>query len=80
MRDHERDALRKCVLELLQKGSSHYTWIEKKTIATCKPFMTVNTFRKQFYDYLLPHGYVKRQSRGVYAITDKGRKLLDILS
>ena len=30
--------------------------------------------------YLLENGYVERVSRGVYKITQKGQKLLDILS
>ena len=36
--------------------------------------------RKQFYHYLLANGYVERVSRGVYKITPKGEKLLEILS
>ena len=43
-------------------------------------FATSNTFRKQFYDYLLPNGYVERVSRGIYKITPKGEKLLEILN
>ena len=43
-------------------------------------FATSNTFRKQFYGYLLPNGYVERVSRGIYKITEKGEKLLDILN
>ena len=43
-------------------------------------FATSNTFRKQFYGYLLPNGYVQRISRGIYKITEKGEKLLGILN
>jgi len=35
---------------------------------------------KQFYGYLLPNGYVERVSQGVYKITPKGEKLLEILN
>jgi hypothetical protein len=56
------------------------TWIfEKKAVATCLRFATSNTIRKQFYHYLLINGYVERVSRGIYKITQKGEKLLEIL-
>jgi len=80
MKDQERDVLRKTILELVKKGAIHYTDIEKKAIATCMPFVTANTFRTQFYDYLVKNGYIQRVSRGVFKITEKGKKLLEILS
>ena len=80
MKDHERDELRKTILEIIKKGHVHYTDIEKKAVATCLCFSTSNTIRKQFYHYLLPNGYVERVSRGVYKITPKGEKLLEILT
>jgi len=58
----------------------HYTDIEKKAVATCLSFATSNTVRKQFYHYLLVNGYVERVSRGIYRITLKGEKLLEILN
>jgi len=57
----------------------HYTGIEKRAVATCLSFATSNTVRKQFYYYLLLNGYVERISRGIYGITSKGEKLLEIL-
>jgi len=80
MKDQERDILRKTILQFIKKGHVHYTNIEKKTVATCLRFATSNTFKKQFYDYLLPNGYIKRVSRGIYTITEKGEKLLEILN
>jgi predicted transcriptional regulator len=80
MKDHERDVLRKTILELVKKGHVHYTDIEKKACATCLSFATTNTIRRQFYHYLLPNGYIERVSRGAYKITSKGEKLLEILS
>jgi len=80
MKDQERDVLRKTILEFIKKGHVHYTDIEKKACATCLRFATTNTIRKQFYHYLLPNGYVERVSRGVYKITSKGEKLLEILT
>jgi len=79
MKDQERDILRRTILELIKKGHVHYTDIEKKAVATCLSFATSNTIRKQFYHYLLENGYVERVSRGVYKITQKGEKLLEIL-
>ena len=79
MKDQERDILRKTILQFIKKGYVHYTNIEKKTVATGLRFATSNTFRKQFYGYLLPNGYVERVSRGIYKITIKGEKLLEIL-
>ena len=78
-KDQERDVLRKTILELVKKGHVHYTDIEKKACATCLSFATSNTIRKQFYHYLLPNDYVERVSRGVYKVTSKGEKLLEIL-
>jgi len=57
----------------------HYTDIEKKAVATCLSYATSNTVRKQFCHYLLINGYVERVSRGIYKITSKGEKLLEIL-
>ena len=80
MKDQERDVLRRTILELVKKGHVHYTDIEKKACATCLSFATTNTIRKQFYHYLLENGYVERVSRGIYRITVKGDRLLEILS
>jgi predicted transcriptional regulator len=80
MKDLERDLLRKAILQFIKKGYVHYTDLEKKTVITCLRLATSNTFRKQFYGYLLPNGYVERVSRGVYKITEKGEKLLEILN
>ena len=80
MRARERDVLRRTILELVKKGHVHYTDIEKEACATCLSFATTNTVRKQFYHYLLLNGYVQRTSRGVYRITAKGEKLLEILN
>jgi len=80
MKDQERDILRKTILKLVKRGHVHYTDIEKKAVVTCLRFATSNTVRKQFYHYLLPNGYVERVSRGVYKITSRGEKLLEILN
>ena len=63
----------------VKKGHLLYTDVERKAVATCLRFATSNTVRKQFYHYLLLNGYVERVSRGIYKITEKGEKLLEIL-
>jgi predicted transcriptional regulator len=80
LKDHERDVLRRTILELVKKGHVHYTDIEKKACATCLSFATSNTVRRQFYHYLLPNRYIERVNRGVYIITARGEKLLEILN
>jgi hypothetical protein len=79
VKDKERDALRKTIPALVKKGYVHYTNIEKKIVVTCLHFVTSNTFRKQFYGYLLPNGHIERISRDGYKITPKGKNL-EILS
>ena len=80
MNDQDRDQLRKAILELIKRGHVRFTAIEKRCIASCLPFATSHTFRHQFYGYLLGQGYVARVSRGVYAVTEKGEKLLLVLT
>ena len=77
--DVKRDILRNTILELLAKDYVHYTDLDKKVCATCYPFATTNTFKSQF-QYLLNNGYVDRISRGIYKITSKGEKYLDLLA
>jgi len=36
--------------------------------------------KRQFYGYLLPFGYIERVERGKYVLTEKGQKLLALLS
>ena len=79
MKDRERDLLRKTILEMLTKGHVHFTDLEKKVTASCFPFATTNTFRRQLR-YLLNNGHVKRVTRGVYKITLKGRNYLVLLT
>jgi len=54
--------------------------LRKKAVATRLRFATSNTVRKQFYHYLLANGYVERVSRGIYKITERGKKLSEILT
>ena len=76
--DIKRDTLRKTILELLEKGSKHYTELNKKVCASCHPFATPATFASQLR-YLLNKGYMNKKSRGIYQITETGKKYLEII-
>jgi DNA-binding PadR family transcriptional regulator len=78
LKDRERDILRRTILELLAKGSLHYTEFDKKVCASCHPFATPATFASQL-PYLLHKGFIKKESRGVYQITENGKKYLEII-
>jgi DNA-binding PadR family transcriptional regulator len=77
--DIKRDILRRTILELLEKGSKHYTELDKKVCASCHQFATTNTFRSQF-NYLLNNECIERIARGVYQITSRGKKYLNLLT
>ena len=75
--DMKRDILRNTILDLLVKGCVHYTDLDKKVCATCYPFATTNTFKSQL-QYLLSNNYIGRKARGIYQLTLKGKKYLDL--
>lgn len=79
MKDREREILRKIILEFLTKKRVHYSELEKKVCATFHSFATTSTFRSQ-YQYLLTNNYIERIARGIYQISPKGKKLLELLT
>jgi len=79
MKDRERDILRRTILELLAKGCVHYTDLDKKVCASCHSFATTNTFKSQLH-YLLSSNHITRIARGIYQITQKGKKYLALLT
>jgi len=76
MNDLERDVLRRAILALISNGHCNRTAIENQACSLGFKFSTSNTVKRQFYNYLLPFGYVRRVDRGKYALTDKGKRLL----
>ena len=76
--DVKRDFLRKTILELLTKGTVHYTDLDKKVCSSCHSFATTNTFKSKFH-YLLSNGYIDRIARGVYKMTPRGERYLSLL-
>ena len=77
--DVKRDILRKLILELLTKGTVHYTDLEKKVCCSGHSFATTNTFKSQLH-YLLSNNYIDRIARGVYKISSRGEKYLVLLT
>ena len=80
MNDMERDVLRREILMLIGEGHNRWTRLEKRCCSLGFGFATSNTVKRQFYGYLLPFGYVERVERGKYTLTEKGQKLLALLS
>ena len=54
------------------------TELNKKICASCHPFATTATFSSQLR-YLLQKDFIKRESRGIYQITETGKKYLEII-
>ena len=78
MKDHERDAMRKIILNMVKKGHVHWSDLQKYVLASCHSFATSSTFERQLL-YLLNKRFVEKVSRGVYRITENGEKYLEIL-
>jgi hypothetical protein len=68
LKDQERDLMRKIILEMVDKGH----------VGLCHPFATDTTFAAQMR-YLLDVGMIRRESRGIYRITEKGEQYLEIM-
>ena len=74
--DMKRDLVRKTILLQIKKGCIRYTKIKDVVTAKCETVASSNTIKKQFYEYLIPQGYIKRTKRGKYDLTKKGETLL----
>lgn len=77
-RREEQDIIDKTILEMLSRRHVHWADLEKKVLATCWLFVTSPRFDRRLR-YLLKKGYVERVSRGVYRITEKGKKYMEII-
>jgi DNA-binding HxlR family transcriptional regulator len=82
LKDHERDELRKTILELLSRGRVCWTDLKKRVLGSCKPFATDCTFSHQMI-YLERVGCIRKLgtkgTRTPYEMTDKGERLLAVL-
>ena len=78
--DVKRDRVRKTILKLISDGCTRYTDIEQDASMKCKNFASRNVVTRQFYKYLVAHGYVERIRLGRYRLTENGEDLLAVLS
>jgi DNA-binding PadR family transcriptional regulator len=77
-RREEQDMLDKVILGALKRGDVHWTALEKKVLTTCHSLATRTRFDNRLR-YLLKKEYVTRVNRGVYGITAKGEKYMDVI-
>jgi predicted transcriptional regulator len=74
----ERDQMCKAILEMVSTGHIHWSDLHKKVLGSCRSYATHATFASQLC-YLLHKGFLKKESRGVYKITETGKKYLEII-
>jgi predicted transcriptional regulator len=77
-RREEQDMLDKVILSALKKGSVRWTSLEKKVLTTCHSLATRTRFDNRLR-YLLQKEYIERVNRGVYRITEKGTKYMEVI-
>jgi DNA-binding HxlR family transcriptional regulator len=70
--------LDKAILNTLRNGDMRWTALEKKVLTTCHSLATRTRFDNRLR-YLLNKEYVERVSRGVYRITEKGTKYMEVI-
>ena len=77
-RPEEQDMLDKVILSALKRGDLRWTVLEKKVLTTCRSLATRTRFDNRLR-YLLKKEYIMRVSRGVYRITEKGTKYMQVI-
>ncbi|MFA5364706.1 MAG: hypothetical protein WC325_05935 [Candidatus Bathyarchaeia archaeon] len=77
-RREEQDTLDKVILCALKRGDINWTALEKKVLTTCHSLATRTRFDNRLR-YLLKKEYITRVNRGVYGITQKGEKYMDVI-
>ena len=77
-RREEQDLMDKVILGALKRGDLRWTALEKKVLTTCHSLATRTRFDNRLR-YLLQKEYVERVSRGVYRITEKGTKYMEVI-
>jgi len=77
-RREEQDVMDKVILAALKSGDVRWTVLEKKVLTTCHSLATRTRFDNRLR-YLLKKEYIERVSRGVYRITEKGTKYMDVI-
>jgi len=77
-RREEQDMMDKVILAALKSGDVRWTVLEKKVLTTCHSLATRIRFDNRLR-YLLKKEYIERVSRGIYRITEKGTKYMDVI-
>jgi len=77
-RREEQDMMDKIILAALKNSHIRWTVLEKKVLTTCRSLATRTRFDNRLR-YLLKKEYIERVSRGIYRITEKGTKYMDVI-
>ena len=77
-RREEQDLMDRVILGALERGDVRWTALEKRVLTTCQSLATRTRFDNRLR-YLLQKEYVERVSRGVYRITEKGAKYMEVI-
>jgi predicted transcriptional regulator len=73
-----QDAMDKLILETLNKGEIHWSDLCRKVLGAHQPCATLSRFRSRM-GYLLKKGHMERVAKGVYQITESGKRYLESL-
>ena len=70
----EKLRLTSIILETLTKGPMNWTPLIKLILKGSTPWKAQSTL-----EWLVRKGYIERPERGIYIITEKGRRFLEII-
>ena len=70
----EKLKVARIILETLAVGPMNWTPLTRLILRRSTPWKSQSTL-----DWLLREGYVERPQRGVYAITERGRRFLEAM-
>ena len=68
----------KLILETLVKDEIHWSDLCRKVLGTHQPYATPSRFQSRM-KYLLGRKHIERVVKGVYEITDSGKRYLESL-
>ena len=71
----ERLRVTRIILKTLMKGHLNWTPLTKLILKQSTPWIVQSTL-----EWLLREGYIERPKRGVYVITEKGKRFLEAIS
>ena len=68
----------KVILVAFKRGDVRWTVLEKKVLTACSSLATRTRFDNRLR-YLLKKEYIERVIRGIYRITEKGTKYMEVI-